>query len=76
VIARRKVMLYLTEEQYLTLKRLATEKGSMAGVVRDWIDASDPSRRSDNPIQRHVRDREPGGEAASDRSRVRSSRRR
>jgi hypothetical protein len=69
-------MLYLTEEQYLTLKQLAAEKGSMAGVVRDWIDSADPSSRSDNPVQRHVRDKEATSRAPSRGSRVRSSRRR
>ena len=76
MIARRKVMLYLTEEQYLTLKRLAAEKGSMAGVVRDWLDAADPSRRAENPIHQHLPDREARMKAASRGGGVRSNRRR
>jgi hypothetical protein len=54
MIARRRVMLYLTEEQYLTLKELAGEKGSMAKVIRDWIEAADSSRPSANPVHGDV----------------------
>jgi hypothetical protein len=70
MIARRRVLLYLTEEQYLALKQLAGEKGSMAKVVREWIDAASPSGPSAHPVADHV----PGGKKESGKAISRGSR--
>ena len=77
MIARRRVLLYLTEEQYLALKQLAGEKGSMAKVVREWIDAASPPGPSAHPVADHVpRGKKDSGKAIARGSRVRSSRQR
>ena len=53
--ARRKVQLYLTEEQYLLLKQRAGEGGSIAQVVRDLIDTSGlPADPASDPFYAHV----------------------
>lgn len=39
-MARRKLQLYITEEQYQLLKQRAGRRGSLAQAVRDLIDAS------------------------------------
>jgi hypothetical protein len=52
---RRKVQLYLTQEQYLLLKQRAGEGGSIAQVVRDLIDTSSmPADPSNDPFYAHV----------------------
>ena len=60
-MANRKVQLYLTEEQYRLVKQRAGERGSIAQVVRDLIDAAgrpdDPTR---DPFYRHVMSEKPG----------------
>ncbi|MDQ3991919.1 MAG: hypothetical protein M3245_06405 [Actinomycetota bacterium] len=53
---RRRTQLYLDEDQYRWLKRRAGRSGSIAGVVRELIDAA-RSRRpdtSDDPLIRYL----------------------
>jgi len=54
-MAQRKVQLYLTEEQYRFLKQRAGERGSLAAVVRELIDAADrPADPTTDPFYRHL----------------------
>ena len=59
--ARRKLQLYLTERQYMLLKRRAGERGSIAAVVRDLIDRSAmPGDAEADPFFQHVMSEQPG----------------
>ena len=54
-MADRKVQLYLSEEQYRFLKQRAAERGSIAQVVRDLIEAAvRPEDAGEDPFYRHV----------------------
>jgi hypothetical protein len=54
-MAQRKVQLYLTEEQYRLVKQRAGERGSIAQVVRDLIDAAGrPGDPKEDPFYRHL----------------------
>jgi hypothetical protein len=60
-MANRKVQLYLTEEQYRLVKQRAGERGSIAQVVRDLIDAAGrPDDVAADPFYRHVMTRRTG----------------
>jgi hypothetical protein len=60
-MANRKVQLYLTEEQYLLVKQRAGDRGSIAQVVRDLIDASGrPGDPKKDPFYRHLTSRKSG----------------
>lgn len=51
----RKLQLYLTEEQYRLLRQRAGQRGSIAQVVRELIDASvRVEDASSDPFYRHV----------------------
>jgi len=62
-MAKRKIQLYLTEEQYQVLKQRSGDSGSIAAAVRDLVDASgvpaDP--KSDPFFQYLTRKRKPSG---------------
>lgn len=66
-MAMRKVQLYLTEAQYRLLKQRAGERGSIAQVVRELIDAAGrPSDyRADPFYRRVVGNKEPSGDTTS-----------
>ena len=52
---KRKLQLYLTEEQYQLLKQRAATRGSIAQVVRDLIDDSGgPRDAGRDPFYRHL----------------------
>ncbi|MBI4728046.1 MAG: hypothetical protein HY775_00865 [Acidobacteria bacterium] len=54
-MATRKVQLYLTEEQYRFLKDRAGTRGSIAGVVRDLVDAAAyPDDPTADPLYRFL----------------------
>lgn len=54
-MATRKVQLYLSEEQYRFLKQRAGERGSLAAVVRELIDAAGrPEDPTADPFFRHL----------------------
>lgn len=54
-MARRKVQLYLTEEQYRFVKQRAGERGSIAQVVRDLIEAAGrPEDPKADPFYEHL----------------------
>lgn len=58
-----RTQLYLDEGQYRWLKQRAGERGSVAAVVRELIDAArarKPSRASD-PLIRYLKDEPPAG---------------
>lgn len=60
-MAKRKVQLYLTEEQYRFVKQRAGTSGSIAQVVRDLIDeAGRPSDPTRDPFYRHLMSDGPG----------------
>lgn len=60
-MATRKLQLYLTEEQYRFVKQQAGDRGSMAKVVRDLIDAAGrPEDPKADPFYRHVVKEKPG----------------
>jgi hypothetical protein len=57
----RKVQLYLTEEQYRLLRQRAGERGSVAQVVRDLIDAGFAAQSvEDDPFYQHLSAARPG----------------
>ena len=64
-MAMRKIQLYLTEQQYQVLKQRAGDSGSIAGAVRDLVDASgapaDP--HADPFFQFLTREKKPSGRA-------------
>lgn len=61
-MATRKVQLYLSEEQYRFLKQRAGERGSLAAVVRELIDAAGrPVDPTADPFYRHLISAKAGG---------------
>lgn len=51
----RKLQLYVTERQYRLLRQRASQRGSIAGVVRDLIDQSAmPADAEADPFFQHV----------------------
>lgn len=60
-MATRKVQLYLSEEQYRFIKQRAGERGSLAAVVRELIDAAGrPQEPTADPFYRHLLSPKPG----------------
>lgn len=60
-MAMRKVQLYLTEEQYRILKQRAGDRGSLAQVVREMVDASKrPTEPTKDPFFRHLMSKKTG----------------
>ena len=61
MMARRKLQLYVSAEQYRYLREQAGAQGSMAAVVRELIDqAISPTDLDDDPFYRHVMADRPG----------------
>jgi len=63
---RHRTQLYLDADQYRWLKQRASERGSIAGVVRDLIDAARSRRPSStrDPLIRYLAE-EPPADAGS-----------
>ena len=63
---RHRTQLYLGEDQYRWLKQRAGNRGSIAGVVRDLIDAARARRpsRARDPLIRFLMDEPPAHGAA------------
>ena len=59
---RHRTQLYLDDDQYRWLKQRAGQRGSIAGVVRELIDAARLRRRSaaQDPLLRYLIEEEPG----------------
>jgi hypothetical protein len=59
---KHRTQLYLDEDQYRWLKRRAGRDGSLAGVVRDLIDAAraEPVDVGDDPLVRYLLEEEAG----------------
>jgi len=63
---RHRTQLYLDRDQYRWLKQRAGERGSIAGVVRELIDAARTRKPSstDDPLIRYLADESPADSGA------------